>query len=108
MMNPSYRSKLGYLLFAAFMMLSVSSCGGGGGGGGSAAPPPPVDQAMGGAWVGTEAFSSCLGNAAILNGATFTGLAILDNTVAPEQLVAGITGTVAGVTVSLVFSLPRI
>ena len=53
-------------------------------------------------------FSNCLGNFAILNGETFTGLAILDNTVAPEQLIAGMTGTVAGVTVSLVTSVPRI
>lgn len=52
--------------------------------------------------------SSCVGNATILNGATFTGLGILDNTVMPEQLTLGLTGAVAGVIVSLVVSLPRI
>ena len=268
MINLSNRSKFVNSLLAAIMMLAVSSCGGGGGGGGGAAPPPPppppVDQAIGGAWVGTDSsglevfalstesgrlhwvipstgeqgfgtgfvngtaltfnytyvaplgfvltdgsssatctatgtiqerqtiavttncttdlglafsssvslnydslydrdsslsviagnyndgglvlniaangvifeqdptsgciingqvsiidaafnaydvlmtFSSCVGNAAILNGATFTGLGILDNTVTPEQLTVGITGAVAGVIVSIVSSLPRI
>jgi hypothetical protein len=53
-------------------------------------------------------FSNCVGNAAILNGATFTGLGILDNTVTPEHLVVGMTGAVSGVVVSIVISLPRI
>ena len=52
--------------------------------------------------------SNCVGDAAILNGATFTGLGILDNTVIPEHLVVGMTGAVSGVVVSIVISLPRI
>jgi len=53
-------------------------------------------------------YSNCVGNFAILNGATFTGLAILDNTTTPEQLTVGMTGAVGGVIVSVVFSTPRI
>ena len=53
-------------------------------------------------------FSNCLGNASILNGATFTGLAILDNTGAPEYLVIAMTGAVGGVTFSIVLTTPRI
>jgi hypothetical protein len=36
-------------------------------------------------------YSSCTGSNAFLNGRTFRGLATLDNTVSPEQLVAGVT-----------------
>lgn len=53
-------------------------------------------------------YSNCLGNFAILNGATFTGLAILDNTVMPEQVTVAMTGAVGGVTFSVVFTMPRI
>lgn len=53
-------------------------------------------------------FSNCVGNAAILNGVTFTGLCILDNTVTPEQLTVGMTGAVSGVTYSVVVTLPRL
>lgn len=53
-------------------------------------------------------YSNCVGNFAVLNGATFTGLGILDNTVTPEQAVVGLTGTVGGVIFSIVFTLPRI
>ncbi len=52
--------------------------------------------------------SNCVGQASILNGSTFTGLAILDNTESPEVLFAGLTGTVAGVTFAIVFALDRI
>lgn len=53
-------------------------------------------------------FSSCLGNLALLNGATFTGLAILDNTASPEQVIIALTGAAGGVTISNVSILPRI
>jgi len=53
-------------------------------------------------------FSNCVGNFAILNGVTLTGLGILDNTVTPEELTFVMTGTVAGMTGSVVFTLPRI
>jgi hypothetical protein len=53
-------------------------------------------------------FFNCVENFAILNGATFTGLGILDNTMMPEQVTVGMTGAVANVTVSIVFTLPRI
>ncbi len=53
-------------------------------------------------------YSSCLGNFAILNGATFTGIGYLDNTVAPQQVTVGLTGAVSGVTYSLVFTVARI
>jgi len=52
-------------------------------------------------------FSTCLGDFAILNGATFTGLGILDNTVTPEELTFAMTGVVEGVTGSFVITLPR-
>ena len=52
--------------------------------------------------------SNCVGQASILNGSTFTGLAILDNTESPEVLFAGLTGTVAGVTFAIVFDVPRV
>lgn len=53
-------------------------------------------------------YSNCVGNFAVLNGATFTGLGILDNTVTPEQVTVGLTGAVGGVTYSIVFTMPRI
>lgn len=48
-------------------------------------------------------YSSCQGQNAVLNGATFRGLAELDNTAAPEQLVVGATGTVGTTGVAAVF-----
>ena len=53
-------------------------------------------------------YSSCAGAGAILNGVTFTGLAILDNTVSPETVFFGMTGDVSGATISNTFALPRI
>ena len=53
-------------------------------------------------------YSNCVGNFAVLNGAIFTGLAILDNTVIPEQVIVALTGAVGGVTYSVVLTLPRI
>ena len=53
-------------------------------------------------------YANCRGNAAILNGVTFTGLGTLDNTVVPETAVVGLTGDVEGVTYSVVYVLPRI
>lgn len=53
-------------------------------------------------------YSSCQGNAAVLNGATFTGLGTLDNTAVPETAVVGLTGVIQGVTYSVVYVLPRI
>lgn len=42
------------------------------------------------------------------NGATFTGLGILDDTVDPVVAIVGLTGDAGAVTVSAVFSFPRI
>ena len=53
-------------------------------------------------------YSNCVGDSAVLNGATFTGLGILDNTVAPETAVIGLTGAVGSETYSIVYSLPRL
>ncbi len=53
-------------------------------------------------------YSNCLGEAAALNGSTFAGLALLDNTVAPEELGIAVTGDVIGVHVSLVLISERI
>ena len=43
-----------------------------------------------------------MGQFAILNGSNFVGIATLDNTVAPEQLIIAATGDVAGELVSIV------
>lgn len=53
-------------------------------------------------------YSSCLGQEAILNGSSFSGIALLDNTVDPEVLVAAATGDVAGVLVSFIQFSDRI
>ena len=47
-------------------------------------------------------FSNCTGQFAILNGASFVGIATLDNTVTPEVLIVGATGDIAGTLVSFV------
>lgn len=52
-------------------------------------------------------YSSCQGQYAVLNGATFRGLAALNNTVVPEQLVVGATGTVGTTGVSAIFIFAR-
>lgn len=56
----------------------------------------------------TYSFSNCIGSYAFLNGSTFTGLGILDTTVAPQQVTVGVTGTVSGITYSIVFTLPKL
>jgi len=53
-------------------------------------------------------YSNCLGQAAILNGSSFSGIAVLDNTVNPEVLVVAATGNVGGVLVSFIQVLDRI
>lgn len=53
-------------------------------------------------------YSSCLGQSAKLNGSTFTGLALLDNTMAPEQIGLAVTGDVAGVHDSIIVIFERI
>lgn len=53
-------------------------------------------------------YSNCLGQEAVLNGSTFTGLALLDNTAVPEEIGMAVTGEVAGVDVSLILILERI
>jgi hypothetical protein len=50
-------------------------------------------------------YASCTGSAAVLNGITFTGLATLDTSVTPMQLVAGVTGNGGGVTYAVVYTL---
>ena len=52
-------------------------------------------------------YSSCIGEAAILNGSVFVGLASLDNTVSPEELGVAATGDVGGVLISFIQFLPR-
>jgi hypothetical protein len=54
------------------------------------------------------AYSNCAGESAVFNGANFIGLALLDNTVNPEEVIVAATGTVAGVYISFVQSLPRL
>ncbi len=50
-------------------------------------------------------YASCTGAAAVLNGITFSGLATLDTSVSPMQLIAGVTGSGGGVTYAIVFTL---
>lgn len=52
--------------------------------------------------------SSCQGEFSILNGAAFTGLATLDNTITPEVIVIAQTGTVEGIIVSAVIAMERL
>ncbi len=53
-------------------------------------------------------YSNCLGQAAILNGSNFSGIAALDNTGNPEVLIVAATGNVVGVLVSFIQALDRI
>lgn len=53
-------------------------------------------------------YSSCLGAFTVLNGSTFSGLAIYDNTVAPAQITVGVTGNVGGIVYSQVITVPKI
>jgi hypothetical protein len=50
-------------------------------------------------------YASCTGAAAVLNGITFSGLATLDTSVSPMQLLAGVSGSGAGVTYAIVYAL---
>lgn len=50
-------------------------------------------------------YASCTGAAAVLNGITFSGLATLDTSVSPTQLIAGVTGSSGGTTYALVYTL---
>ncbi len=52
--------------------------------------------------------SNCVGQASILNGSTFTGLAILDDTELPEVLFAALTGAVGVSTFAIVFDISRV
>lgn len=53
--------------------------------------------------------SNCTGAEAILNGSTFTGLAVLDSTAPPpDELVIAVTGAVSGVTFAVILSINRI
>jgi hypothetical protein len=52
-------------------------------------------------------YATCTGASAPLNGVKFTGLATLDNTVSPEQIVVGATGSSGNVQYSLVLRLNR-
>ena len=53
-------------------------------------------------------FSNCAGDFAILNGSSFVGLATLDNTVDPEQLIVAATGDASGTLISIVSYVERI
>ena len=54
-------------------------------------------------------FSSCVAPFDLLNGSTFTGLAVYDNTAPPpDELVIGVTGAVLGVTFAIPIALDRI
>jgi hypothetical protein len=41
----------------------------------------------------------------VLNGITFSGLATLDTSVSPMQLIAGVTGSGGGATYAIVYTL---
>ena len=53
-------------------------------------------------------YNNCLGQEAILNGSTFSGIAVLDNTGNPEVLIVTAIGTVGAVLVSFIQALDRI
>lgn len=52
-------------------------------------------------------YSSCQGQYAVLNGSTFRGLAALNNTAVPEELVVGATGAVGATGISAIFFFVR-
>lgn len=53
-------------------------------------------------------YSSCIGNAAILNGVSFSGIGAIDNTVTPVNFILGATGFVQGNESSLILVYERI
>lgn len=57
------------------------------------------------AYVVSVSYASCTGASAVLNGATLTGLATLDTSVSPVQVIAGVSGTNGGVTYAIVYTL---
>ncbi len=52
-------------------------------------------------------YASCVPPADVLNGLTFTGIATLDNTAAPESLIAGVTANDTTDGYSIVLVLDR-
>ena len=52
-------------------------------------------------------YAMCTGQNSVLNGVQLTGVATLDNTVAPERIVAGVTGQSGNITYSVVLQLNR-
>lgn len=52
-------------------------------------------------------YANCKGPAAVLNGVQFSGLATLNTTASPQQIIAGVTGQAGGTTYSVVFTLNR-
>jgi hypothetical protein len=50
-------------------------------------------------------YSSCTGSDAVLNGVSFSGLAVLNSNVSPAQIVEGVTGAGSGVSYGIVTSL---
>lgn len=50
-------------------------------------------------------YASCTGASSVLNGTTLTGLATLDQSVNPAQVIAGVSGTNGGVTYAIVYTL---
>lgn len=52
-------------------------------------------------------YASCTGQFSSLNGISFTGMAMLDNTVTPEQIVVAATGTANGTKYSVVLKFNK-
>jgi hypothetical protein len=52
-------------------------------------------------------FANCQGQAAVLNGVQFSGLATLDNTTTPERAIVGVTGQSGGTKYAIVDVLDR-
>ena len=67
-----------------------------------------IDESRYNAYSVSFTYMSCQGEYAVLNGATFSGLAIYDNTTTPHQITLGLTGDVLNVTYSLVITIPKL
>lgn len=52
-------------------------------------------------------YSGCTGEEAVLNGASFRGLAALDDTTSPEELIVAVTGQAGGAGLSIVWVFSR-